>query len=129
MERKPRQLPQYTNLVLTFDAATWAMALLALLAVPLALVALGKVGGVDTKLGVCCSFFTSFGPFHKLTVIYFPSETIIGPDLYDLWHCVPRVQMENPLLKVRQDIQRLPAPAVDPDFLDSLHFLLQQPEG
>ncbi len=74
--------------------------------------------------GFAAVIFTSLGPFHKLTVIYFPSEAIFGPDLYGLRHRVPRVQMENPALKVWQDIRRLPAPAVDPDILDSVHFLL-----
>ncbi len=74
--------------------------------------------------GFAAVIFTSLEPFHKLTVIYFPSEAIFGPDLYGLRHRVPRVQMENPALKVWQDIRRLPAPAVDPDILDSVHFLL-----
>lgn len=59
----------------------------------------------------------------------FSSEAALGPSNHGLWHHVPRVQVENPTLSVRQDIWQLPAPAVDPDILDPVHFLLQQPEG
>ncbi len=52
MERKPRQLPQYTNLVLPFDTQTWTMTLLTLLAVPLAMATLSKLSGVNINFRV-----------------------------------------------------------------------------